>query len=165
MGMRPGRDRAHRSTGTWLPCVSLLLLPIGSAGTASAQIPDSGIGAVIARADKAAVAEVNRHDAHALAAHYWDDAIDISPAGIAHGRPEIERRFGEVFKTTDPKDFAETFDQENFSGNQGWLVGHWSDTRLASDGSRHRAKGYVAVFLEQRNGAWKVRLHVITLAP
>ena len=116
-------------------------------------------------ADEAAVAEVNRHDAHALAAHYWDDAIDISPAGIAHGRLEIERRFAEILKTVDPKDFAESFDQENFSGHQGWLVGHWSDTRLASDGSRRPARGYVAVVLEQRSGEWKVRLHVITLAP
>jgi ketosteroid isomerase-like protein len=165
MDMRALLDRTHRSTRTRLLCISLLLLPISSARVAPAQIRDNGVGGIISRADEAAVVEVNRHDAHALAAHYWDDAIDISPAGIAHGRPEIERRFAELFKTVDPRDFTESFDQENFSDHQGWLVGHWSYTRLASDGSRHPARGYVAVVLEQRSGEWKVRLHVITLAP
>jgi len=165
MAMRTVFGCAHCSARGWLLWIALLLLPIGSAETAPARIRDNGIGDIIARADEAAVAEFNRHDAHALAARYWDDAIDISPSGIVHGRPEIERRFAEVFKTADPKDFVESFDQENFSGNQGWLVGHWSDTRLASDGSRHPANGYVAVVLEKRTGEWKVRLHVITLAP
>ena len=148
-----------------LLCIACLMVWHGAVQPAPAQTQNGGIADIIARADESAVAEVNRHDAHALAARYWDDATDLSPQGVVTGRAEIERRFAEEFAASDPRDFVENFDQQNFSGNQGWLVGHWSDTRLASDGSRRPASGYVAVVLERRSGEWKVRLHVITQAP
>lgn len=164
MDRRTLLGRAHRLARTRFLFIPLLL-SFGSAETAAAQIRDNGIGQIIARADEGAVAEFNRHDAHALAARYWDNAIDISPAGIVSGRPEIEGRFAAFFEASDPQNFIESIDKVDFSGDQGWLVGHWSDTRIAPDGARQPAKGYVAAVLEKRNATWKVRLHVITLAP
>ena len=145
--------------------IPTLFLLARSAETSSAQPADDTARQIIAHADEGAVAEVNRHDAHALSARYWDDAIDISPAGIVSGRPEIERRFAESFKALDPQDFTESIDQAEFSGKQGWFFGHWSDTRRAADGSRHLVKGYVAAVLEKRGDEWKARLHVITVSP
>jgi uncharacterized protein (TIGR02246 family) len=156
--------RGRRVARTSLISVSLLLLPAGIFERSKAQVQDDGIGGIIARADQGAVAEVNRHDAHALAERYWDDAIDVSPDGVVSGRSAIERRFAEDFKLTDPQDFNESIDKVQFVGDQGWLIDHFSDTRLAPDGSRHARQGYVAAVLEKRNGRWKASLHVITLA-
>jgi len=91
------------------------LLALGHAAPMSAQTNEN-IGSMtdeqyqqwIADADAVAVQEINRRDAYALAARYWDDAIDISPAGIASGRAAIEKRFTEEFNANDLKGFAET---------------------------------------------------------
>ena len=55
----------------------------------------------IADADVVAAQEINCHDACAVAARYWDDAMDISPAGVASGRAAIEQRFTEEFNAND----------------------------------------------------------------
>ncbi len=156
----PGRGR--RVVMAALALALLSLLPTGQ--TSKAEVQDDGIGRIIARADQGAVAEFNRHDAHALAARYWDDAIDVSPAGVVSGQSAIEQRFAEDFKLTDPRDFNESIDKVEFVGDQGWLIGHFSDTRLAPDGTRQARQGYIAAVLEKRDGHWKARLHVITLA-
>jgi ketosteroid isomerase-like protein len=142
---------------------SVLLLLLGSPEIRSAPTSDEGIGGTINRADVGAVSEINRHDAHALAARYWNDAIDVTPAGVVKGQTEIERRFAEEFETSDPRDFAEHFDEVDFSGDLGWLVGHWSETRIGADGSRHPVGGNVVAVLERRDGQWKARVHVITV--
>ena len=144
--------------------LSVALPLISSVEIRSAPASDEGIIEIINRADAGAVAEINRHDAHALAARYWNDAIDVSPAGVVKGQSEIERRFAEDFATSDPRDFAEHFDEVEFSGDVGWLVGHWSETRLGPDGARHSVSGNVVSVLEKREGQWKARVHVITLA-
>ena len=164
MRERPSSDQRSLMETAWVVLLPLLLFPAGSAKAQQMQVPDDGIARIIAHADEGAVAEVNRHDAQALAARFWGDAIDISPTGIVSGRPAIERHIAEWFKTSDPQDFAETIDKVEFSGDQGWLVGHWSDTQLSPDGSRHPAKGWVAAVLEKRDGQWKARVHVIALA-
>jgi ketosteroid isomerase-like protein len=115
----------------------------------------------IADADAVAVQEINRHDAYAVAARYWDDAIDISPAGIASGRSAIEQRFTEEFNRNDLKDFAETIDAAHVSDDSGWFVGHWSATYVSGTSDERRSvKGYVAAMLERRNGEWKARIHI-----
>lgn len=159
----PSRCR-RRAASAGLILGLLLLLSIGPSKISNAQVQDNGIGQIIDLADQGAVAEVNRHDAHALATRYWDDAIDISPAGVVSGRSAIERRFAEDFKQADPRDFKEHIDKVEFAGDQGWLIGHFSDTRLTLDGSRHARRGYIAAVLEKRDGQWKTSLHVISPA-
>jgi hypothetical protein len=110
--------------GTFLLLLSLLAL--GDAQPISAQTSES-IGRLtdeqyrqwIANADAVAVQEINRHDAYAVAARYWDDATDISPAGVASGRPAIERRFVEEFNRTELQDFVEIIDAAHVSGDSG----------------------------------------------
>ena len=113
--VRTNRPRLHRhrhrarpsSTDRLAPFLLLSLLALGHAAPMSAQTNEN-IGSMtdeqyqqwIADADAVAVQEINRRDAYALAARYWDDAIDISPAGIASGRAAIEKRFTEEFKQT-----------------------------------------------------------------
>src|SRR5262252_2549902 len=86
-------------------CLAMLLLfgpvqPIHAqtTGDQSKQMTDEKIGKMLAAADSYTVDAVNRHDAYAVAAVYWDDAIDISPLGVASGRAAIERRFAEQYK-------------------------------------------------------------------
>src|SRR5262249_31254549 len=98
------------------------------------------------------------------AARYWDDAIDVSDEGIVEGHNAIERRLAEVFKSKDPKDFTNTIDKAQISGDHGWFVGRFSETRLGPDGVRRPATGYVMVVLERRDGMWKARAHMTTLA-
>ena len=113
--MRKNRPRVHRHrhrarpslTDRLAPLLLLSLLALGHAAPISAQTNEN-IGSMtdeqyrqwIAEADAVAVQEINRRDAYALAARYWDDAIDISPARIASGRAAIEKRFTEEFKQT-----------------------------------------------------------------
>lgn len=124
------------------------------------QMSDEQIGKMLAAADSYTVDAVNRHDAYAVAAAYWDDAIDISPLGVASGRAAIERRLAEQFETTDVRDFSETIDEIHISGDHGWFVAHWSDTYVAHPGSERRSgKGYITCVLERRNGEWKARMH------
>ena len=175
--MRTNRPRLHRHrhrarpslTDRLAPFLLLSLLALGHAAPISAQ-RNENIGSMtdeqyrqwIAGADAVAVQEINRRDAYALAARYWDDAIDISPAGIASGRAAIEKRFTEEFNANDLKGFAETIDAAHVSGNSGWFVGHWSATFLSrASGERRPIKGYVAAVLEGRNGEWKARIHII----
>ena len=122
------RHRARPSlTDRLAPFLLLSLLALGHAAPISAQTNEN-IGSMtdeqyrqwIADADAVAVQEINRRDAYALAARYWDDAIDISPAGIASGRAAIEKRFTEEFNANDLKGFAETIDAAHVSGNSGW---------------------------------------------
>lgn len=153
-------------TGAFAPLLLLSLLAFGRAAPLSAQtsehsgpMTDEQFRQLIADADDVAVQEINRHDAYAVAARYWDDAINISPAGIASGRPAIERQFTEEFK--DLKDFTEVIDAAHVSGDSGWFVAHWSVTYLSSDSAaRRRAKGYIVAVLERRNGEWKARIHI-----
>lgn len=164
MRTRPHVISARCTRGKRLICGLLLLFPLTFSNSLSDEVPDDGIGRTISRADKGAVEEFNRHDAHALAGRYWDDAIDISPAGIVSGNAAIEQRLVDLFKNSDPRDFDESIDKVEFSGEQGWIIGHWSYTALAADGTRHPAKGYIAAVLQGRHGVWKTRLHVITVA-
>ena len=129
------------------------------------QMSDEQIGKMIAAADSYTVDAVNRHDAYAVAAVYWDDAIDISPFGVASGRAAIERRFAEQFKSTDVRDFSETIDEIHISGDHGWFVAYWSDTYVAQPGDERRSrKGYITCVLERRNGEWKARMHATFLS-
>ena len=174
--VRTNRPRLHRHrhrarpslTDRLAPFLLLSLLALGHAAPISAQ-RNENIGSMtdeqyrqwIAGADAVAVQEINRRDAYALAARYWDDAIDISPAGIASGRAAIKKRFTEEFNANDLKGFAETIDAAHVSGNSGWFVGHWSATFLSrASGERRPITGYVAAVLERRNGEWKARIHI-----
>jgi hypothetical protein len=73
-----------------VPFFLLLLLALDLVAPISAQTSEN-IGQMtderyrqwIADADAVAVQEINRRDAYAVAARYWEDAIDISPAGVA----------------------------------------------------------------------------------
>jgi len=100
-GHRPTSRALWRGRGLF--CSRCYCFRPGSAKTQPAQVPDDAIARIIAQADQGAVAEVNRHDAHDLAARFWDDAVDISPAGIVSGRSEIGRRFAEAFKASTRK--------------------------------------------------------------
>jgi uncharacterized protein (TIGR02246 family) len=163
----PRRVRGRRASllsRCWLPMLLLLgpVEPISAQTTGghARQMTDEQIGKMLAAADSYTVDAVNRHDAYAVAAVYWDDAIDISPLGIASGRPAIEKRFAEQFKSTDVRDFAETIDQIHISGNFGWFVAHWSATYVTPpSGERRLHKGYITAVLERRNGKWKARMH------
>jgi uncharacterized protein (TIGR02246 family) len=158
------KPRRHRASLWWF---ALLLLfgaaqPISAqtTGDQAKQLTDEQIAKALAAADSYTVDAVNRHDAYAVAAVYWDDAIEISPFGVASGRLAIEQRIAEQFKSTDPRDFVETIDEIHISGDFGWFVAHWSDTYVAQPGGDRRArKGYITCVLERRNGEWKARMH------
>jgi len=159
----------HRRAVRW-PALLLLLgcVHLVQAQTASDRargLSDEQIGAALAAADRHTVDAVNRHDAHAVAAVYWEDAIDISPLGVASGRDAIERRFAEQFRSWDVRDFAETIDEIHISGDHGWFVAHWSDTYVAQPGGERRSRtGYITCVLERRNGVWKARMHATFLS-
>jgi ketosteroid isomerase-like protein len=144
--------------------LALNLATLASAQTAEGgQMTDQEFKDFLVYQGALTVKKINEHSAGAVAARYWDDAIDISPSGIVSGRPAIERRLAEEFRMS-ATDFAETIDQAHISGATGWFIGHWSVTRLA--GRRpHRITGYVAAVLERRNNVWKARLHVIGAYP
>ena len=121
---------------------------------------DEQIGKMLAAADSYTVDAVNRHDAYAVASVFWDDAIDITPLGVAAGRTAIEQRLAEQFKSMDVRDFAETIDEIQISGDYGWFVAHWSATNIVHPGGERRlTKGYITCVLERRNGEWKARMH------
>lgn len=158
------RLRRRRRAVCWLATLLLLgpVQPIHAqtAGDQAKQMSDEQIGKTLAAADSYTVDAVNRHDAHAVAAVYWDDAIDISPLGVASGRPAIEQRFAQWFKSEDVRDFAETIDEIHIFGDHGWFVAHWSGTFVTEPGGERRSlKGYITCVLERRNGEWKARMH------
>jgi uncharacterized protein (TIGR02246 family) len=103
---------------------------------------------------------VNRHDAYAVAAAFWEDGIEITPQGIFSGRAAIERHLTEDFKATDVRDFTETWDEVHISGDYGWYIAHWTATGIVQpSGERRSGKGYITGVLERRNGEWKARTH------
>ena len=120
---------------------------------------DEQIGKMLAAADSYTVDAVNRHDAYAVAADFWDDGIEVTPLGVYSGRAEIEQRLAEQYKATDVRDFAETIDEIHISGDHGWFLAHWSANNAGPGGERRLVKGYITCVLEKRNGEWKVRLH------
>lgn len=160
------RRAGARLTDYLAPLLLLLLFAFGHAVPTSAQtsgnvgqMTDERFRQFIADADVVAVQEINRHDAYAVAARYWDDAMNISPSGIASGRPAIEQRLAEEFK--DLTDFTETIEAAHVSGDSGWFVAHWSATYASrATGEGRPAKGYIAAVLERRNGEWKARIHI-----
>ncbi len=99
-------------------------------GDQAKQFSDEQIGKALAAADSYTVDAVNRHDAYAIAAVYWDDAIEIAPTGIVSGRSAIEQRLAEQLKATDVRDFVEPIDEIHISGDHGWFVAHWSATNI-----------------------------------
>jgi uncharacterized protein (TIGR02246 family) len=124
------------------------------------QLTDEEIGKIIEAADSYTVDAVNRHDAYAVAAAFWEDGIEITPQGIFSGRATIERHLTEDFKATDIKDFTETWDEVHISGDHGWYIAHWTATGIVPPSRERRSgKGYITGVLERRNGEWKVRLH------
>ncbi len=133
-------------------------------GDQAKQMSDEQIGNRIAAADSYTVDAVNRHDAYAVAAVFWDDGMEITPLGVFSGRPAIEQYLAEQFKLTDVRDFAETIDEIHISGDHGWYVAHWSDNVVQPSGERRARKGYIAGMLERRNGEWKARMHTTFLS-
>ena len=159
----------RRGAAGWMTVLLLLgsVQPIQAqtTGDQPRQPSDEQIAKTLAAADSYTVDAVNRHDAYAVAAVYWDDAVDISPLGVASGRPAIERRFAEQFKSADVRDFSETIDEIHISGDHGWFVAHWNDTYVAQPGGERRSrKGYITCVLERRNGEWKARMHATFLS-
>jgi len=154
----------RRRTANWEAILVLLglfqLLPAWAADDQPKRPSDEQIAKLLAAADSYAVDAVNRHDAYAVAAVYWDDGIEISPRGVASGRPAIEQSLAERFKADDLRDFVEVIDEIHISGDHGWFVAHWSGSALIQpDGERRSVKGYITCVLERRNGEWKARLH------
>jgi uncharacterized protein (TIGR02246 family) len=154
----------RRESASWVMMFLLLgsvqAIQAQTTGDQARQLSDEQIAQTLAAADSYTVDAVNRHDAYAVAAVYWDDVIDISPLGVASGRPAIEQRFAEQFKSADVRDFSETIDEIHISGDQGWFVAHWNDTYVAQPGGERRSrKGYITCVLERRNGEWKARMH------
>jgi hypothetical protein len=136
--------------------------------TGGCQMTDQQFKKLLTAGDAMVVKDINQHDAFAVAWRFSKDAVDISPSGIVVGRPAIEQRLAEEFKTQG-NDFVEVIDQahvscNNNTENTGWFVGHWSVTRLVA-GHRRRVTGYVAGVLERRNDFWKALLHVIGELP
>jgi ketosteroid isomerase-like protein len=142
----------------------VLLLLIGSAGPTLAQMSDEQFLQMLHFADEGTLEEFKRGDAYAIAAKYWEDAIDVSPDGFFIGRPAIQKRFEELFRTRDPGDLVETIDQAHVDGDRGWFVGHCSLTYAAQTGEMRASKGYVAAMLEHRNGEWKAVMHLVARA-
>ena len=163
-GQRLRRDRARLTSICWLPLL-LLLGPAQSilaqtTGDPAKQLTDEEIGKRIAAGDRYTVDAVNRHDAYAVAAVFWDDGIEITPLGVFSGRPAIEQYLAEQYKSTDVRDFVETWDEVHISGDHGWYVAHWSATNVTQPGGERRpSKGFITGVLERRNGEWKARMH------
>ena len=159
----------RRWAASWVAML-LLLGPVQSllaqtAGDQPKQLTDEEIGKRIAAADSYTVDAVNRHDAYAVAAVFWDDGIEITPLGIFSGRPAIERHLTEQFKSTDVRDFTERIDEIHISGDHGWYIAHWSATNVMQPGGERRpSNGYITGVLERRNGEWKARLHTTFLS-
>ena len=158
------RNWWRRGMTRWATMVLLLgavqLTPAQAADDQPKQLSDDEIARRLAAADSYTVDAVNRHDAYAVAAVYWDDGIEISPSGVASGRPAIEQSLAERFKTEDLRDFVEVIDEIHISGDHGWFVAHWSGSAVTQpSGERRSVKGYITCVLERRNGEWKARLH------
>jgi ketosteroid isomerase-like protein len=159
------RLRLRRRWGAACRLAALLLLgtvqPMHAqtTGDQAKQMSDEQIGKMLAAADSYTVDAVNRHDAYAVAADFWDDGIEVTPLGVFSGRAEIEQRLAEQYKATDVRDFAETIDEIHVSGDHGWFLAHWSANNTEPGGERRLVKGYITCVLEKRNGEWKVRMH------
>jgi ketosteroid isomerase-like protein len=91
-----------------------------TAGDQPKQLSDEEMGKRIAAADSYTVDAVNRHDAYAVAAVFWDDGMEITPLGVISGRRAIEQYLAEQYKKTDVRDFVETWDEVHISGDHGW---------------------------------------------
>ena len=123
------------------------------------QISDEEMGKRMVAADSYTVDAVNRHDSYAVAAVFWEDGVEVTPYGILSGRPAIEHGLAEQYKTSDVRDFTETWDEVHVTGDHAWYVAHWSANNMTPSGERRPVKGSIAGFLEKRSGEWKVRLH------
>jgi uncharacterized protein (TIGR02246 family) len=159
----------HRVAASWMTMLLLLvsvhLVEAQTADDQPRQLTDEEIGKRIAAADSYTVDAVNRHDAYAVAAVFWDDGIEITPLGVFSGRSAIERHLTEQYKLTDVRDFTETWDEIHISGDHGWYIAHWSATNVVKPGGERRSsKGYITGVLERRNGEWKARMHTTFLS-
>ena len=159
-------SKLRRCMGAISSATMLLLLgpvqPINAQtkGDQAKQMSDEQVEKMLAAADSYTVDAVNRHDAYAVAAVFWDDGIEVTPLGAFSGRAEIEKHLAEQYKATDVRDFAETIDEIHISGDHGWFVAHWSATNATEpSGERRPVKGYITAVLEKRNGEWKARMH------
>jgi len=158
-------SRLRRRMGVISSVTMLLMLgpaqPVNAqTGDQAKQMSDEQVGKMLAAADSYTVDAVNRHDAYAVAAVFWDDGIEVTPLGVFSGRAEIEQRLAEQYKATDVRDFAETIDEIHISGDHGWFVAHWSANNITQpSGERRPIKGYITCVLEKRNGEWKARVH------
>jgi uncharacterized protein (TIGR02246 family) len=163
--LRMWRRRGAASWVTVLLLLGSVQLILAQTTDQARQLSDEQIAKAIAAADSYTVDAVNRHDAYAVAAVFWDDGIEITPLGVFLGRPAIERHLTEQFKSTDVRDFAETIDEIHISGDHGWYIAHWSATNVMQPGGERRpSNGYITGVLERRNGEWKARLHTTFLS-
>ena len=56
-------------------------------GDQAKQMSDERVGKMLAAADSYTVDAVNRHDAYAVAAVFWDDGIEVTPLGVFRAAP------------------------------------------------------------------------------
>src|SRR5262245_6799984 len=56
-------------------------------GDQAKQMRDEQVGKMLAAADSYTVDAVNRHDAYAVAAVFWDDGIEVTPLGVFRAAP------------------------------------------------------------------------------
>ena len=147
--------------------VTMLLLlgqvqPINAqrTGDQAKQTSDEQVGKMLAAADSYTVDAVNRHDAYAVAAVFWDDGIEVTPLGVFSGRAEIEKHLAEQYKVTDVRYFAETIEKSTYRETTAGLSPIGAPTTSRSPAANGvPSKGYITCVLEKRNGEWKACIH------
>jgi len=139
------------------------LLTVLAAGFLLAHVPVRG-GMVGVAADDAAVrgvadayaAAMRAGDAHAAAAVFAEDAIEMPPGKPpVRGRSAIEAYYAGLFRSVRFLDFTLSHSEVRTAGDVAFVVGTSRETIAAGD-ARHEETGKYLVVLRRVGGAWKV---------
>jgi uncharacterized protein (TIGR02246 family) len=101
----------------------------------------------------------NNKDAAAVAALFTEDAVLLTPDGMAFGREAIEKRYTETFQRWPMTDFLSRRERLRLNAidNGVWSVGEWSGT-LQNQAGPVLAWGYWSTLYVREGDAWKIRM-------
>jgi ketosteroid isomerase-like protein len=101
----------------------------------------------------------NNKDAQAAAALFTEDAVLVTPDGMAFGRPAIEKGYADTFQRWPITGFLSRRERLrlNTIDNAVWSVGEWTGT-LQSQTDPVLVWGYWSSVYVREGDAWKMRM-------
>lgn len=112
----------------------------------------------------------NRNDAAAVAAHFTEDAVLVTPYGSVFGRQAIEQWYADLFKEVRLSNLRSAVDPDcphliGTDGKEMWATGEWSATVKGQNGGSVEAKGYGSALGIREGEDWKIRMLCVNNTP